>query len=68
MPSNLRALADVLSELAVYSDRCISGELSRFLMAPTASKFDVLYKKLAQYLDDVNLVIGVGVNCCHSNS
>lgn len=53
--SNLRALAEVLTELAVYSDRCISGELSRFLACPTASKFDILYKKLAQYLDDVTL-------------
>lgn len=55
MPSNLRVLAEVLSELAVYSHRGISGELSRFLACPTASKFDVLYKKLAQYLDDVTL-------------
>lgn len=55
MPSNLRALAEVMSELAVYSDRCISGELGRFLSNPTASKFDVLYKKLEQYLDDVTL-------------
>jgi hypothetical protein len=53
--SNLRALAEVMSELAVYSDRCISGELSRFLACPTASKFDVLYKNLVQYLDDVTL-------------
>lgn len=60
MPSNLRALADVMSELAVYSDRCISGELGRFLACPTASKFDVLYKKMEQYLDDV---IGLGVSC-----
>lgn len=55
MPSNLRALAAVLSELAVYSHRGISGELARFIAFPTASKFDVLYKKLPQYLDDVTL-------------
>ena len=55
MPSNLRALADVLSELAVYSDRCISGELARFVASPSTVKFDVLYKKLAQYLDDATL-------------
>lgn len=53
--SNLRALAEVMTELAVYSHRGISGELARFVASPSTVKFDVLYKKLAQYLDDVTL-------------
>ena len=51
----LNALAEVMTELAIYGDRCIVGELSRFLSNPTQVKLDVLISRLDVYLEHYTL-------------
>ena len=51
----LNALAEVMTELAIYSDRGIVGELSRFLSNPTQVKLDVLISRLDVYLEHYTL-------------
>lgn len=51
----LNALAEVMTELAIYSDRGIVGELARFLSNPTQVKLDVLVSRLDVYLEHYTL-------------
>lgn len=55
MSIQLNALAEVMTELAIYSDRGIVGELSRFLSNPTQVKLDVLISRLDVYLEHYTL-------------
>lgn len=53
--SNLSALAEVIRCLAMCGDKAITGELCRYLDAPTKLKFNVLCEKLKPYVDDLAL-------------
>lgn len=55
MSIQLNALAEVMTELAIYSDRGIVGELSRFLSNPTQIKLEVLISRLDVYLEHYTL-------------
>lgn len=55
MSIQLNALAEVMTELAIYSDRGIVGELSRFLSNPTQVRLDVLIGRLDVYLEHYTL-------------